>query len=271
MSFFVEFNNYIHHFTIEGKPRVRVYKPRKTSNLPTIEDKLLFLLIFLKTNPLQEHHAASFGINQPKANLYIHKFIPLLGQTLKRLGELPSRRSGSLEQILQNCEDVLLDGTERPIQRPTDIEVADEHYSGKKKTHNLKNNLLSLPNLRIVWLSKTYAGKIHDKHICDREVLSLPKGIRLWQDGGFWGHKPKNAEVKMPIRKTREKPLSDLQKAQNKVIRSFRVKVEHAIGKGKIFRIIKERFRCHKLFFDDLVFEIACGINNFKISYAINY
>lgn len=140
-----------------------------------------------------------------------------------------------------------------------------------KKTHNLKNNLLCLPNLRIVWLSKTYAGKIHDKHICDKEILSLPKGIRLWQDGGFLGHKPQNAEVKMPIRKPRGKPLSDLQKSQNKEISSFRVKVEHAIGRIKIFRIIKERFRCHKLFFDDLVFEIACGINNFKISYAINY
>lgn len=131
-EFLQEFNDYIHHFTMEGKQRHRIYKPRKTSNLPSIEDKLLFTLIFLKTNPLQEHHAASFGINQPKANLYLHKFIPLLRQTLKRLGELPSRNSTSLGQILQNCEDVLLDGTERPIQRPTDLEIADEHYSGKK-------------------------------------------------------------------------------------------------------------------------------------------
>lgn len=133
-EFSIEFTNYITQFTMEGKARLRVYKPRKTSNLSTIEDKLLFLLIFLKTNPLQEHHAASFGINQPKANLYIHKFVPLLRQTLKRLGELPSRRSSTLEQVLQNCEDVLLDGTERPIQKPTDIEIADEHYSGKKNT-----------------------------------------------------------------------------------------------------------------------------------------
>jgi hypothetical protein len=139
-----------------------------------------------------------------------------------------------------------------------------------KKTHNPKNNLLSLPDLRIVRLSRTYPGKIHDKHICDREKLSLPKGIRLWQDGGFLGHNPKNVEVKMPIRKPRGKPLSDLQKTQNKEISSFRVKVEHAIGRAKIFRVVKERFRCHKLFFDDLVFEIVCGIHNFKLSCRIN-
>ncbi len=76
----------------------------------------------------------------------------------------------------------------------------------------------------------------------------------------------------MPIRKPRGKPLSDLQKAKkNKEISSFRVKVEHAIGRIKIFRIIKERFRYHKLFFDDLVFEIACGIHNFELSHNINY
>lgn len=131
-EFSVEFSAYITRFTIEGKPRVRAYKPRKTSNLASIEDKLLFTLIFLKTNPLQEHHAASFGINQPKANLYIHKFIPILRQTLKRLGELPSRRPLALDQVLQNCKHVLLDGTERPIQKPSDIQIADEHYSGKK-------------------------------------------------------------------------------------------------------------------------------------------
>lgn len=65
-----------------------------------------------------------------------------------------------------------------------------------KKIHNLKSNLLTLPDLRIIWPSQTYAGKIQDKHICDREKLSLPSGIRLWQDGAFLGHKSQNIEVK---------------------------------------------------------------------------
>lgn len=134
-----------------------------------------------------------------------------------------------------------------------------------KKTHNLKNNVLTLPNLRIIWMSQTYAGKVHDKHICDLEKLCLPAGITLWQDGGFLGHKPDNVDIKMPTRKPRGRELNDVQVAENKAISSFRVYVEHAIGRIKIFRIVKERFRCHKLFFDDLVFEIACGLHNFKI------
>jgi hypothetical protein len=135
-----------------------------------------------------------------------------------------------------------------------------------KKTHSLKNNVLSLPDLHIVWISQTYEGKVHDKKICDRENLLFPKGIRLWQDGGFLGYRPENVIIKMPARKPRGKELSQTQKQQNKEISSFRVNVEHAIGRVKIFRIVKERYRCHKLFFDDLVFEIACGLHNFRLT-----
>ncbi|KAA6335312.1 hypothetical protein EZS27_016446 [termite gut metagenome] len=87
VDFSVELEAYLSKYTFEGKERIRIYKPRKTSSLPTIEDKLFFILVFMKTNPLQEHHAANFGITQPKANMYIRLFIPLLQKTLKRLGK----------------------------------------------------------------------------------------------------------------------------------------------------------------------------------------
>lgn len=134
VDFSIDFEEFISRYTFEGKERVRVYKPRKTSSLPTIDDKLLFLLIFMKTNPLQEHHAASFGITQPKANMYLHLLIPLLRKTLNRLGELPQRNSSHLRAILKDNQDVLLDGTERPIQKPSDYQTADQYYSGKKNS-----------------------------------------------------------------------------------------------------------------------------------------
>ena len=131
-DFSVEFQEYVTCYTYYGKPRLRLYKPRKTSTLPSIEEKLFFILIFLKTNPLQEHHASNFGITQPKANMLIHLLLPLLRKTLRHLGELPERKASRLLEILKEQTDVLLDGTERPIQRPSDYELADEHYSGKK-------------------------------------------------------------------------------------------------------------------------------------------
>lgn len=133
-DFEVDVNDHLSRFTFEGKPRIRTHKPRKTSVLPTIKDELFFALIFMKNNPLQECHAAMFSMSHPQANMLIHTFVPLLRKTLKRLGELPERRASKLEYLLENQSDVLLDGTERPIQRPSDYEVADEHYSGKKNS-----------------------------------------------------------------------------------------------------------------------------------------
>lgn len=126
-----------------------------------------------------------------------------------------------------------------------------------KKTHSIKNNLLCTNNLRIVWLSSTYKGHVHDKKICDEEPLLLPKGIRLWQDTGFIGHKPDGVEICMPKKKPKGKELTCVEKQENKRISGVRIKVEHAIGGMKKCRIVKERFRCHKFGFEDMVILIA--------------
>ena len=118
-----------------------------------------------------------------------------------------------------------------------------------KKTHSIKNNLLCTNNLRIVWLSSTYKGHVHDKKICDEEPLLLPKGIRFWQDTGFIGHKPDGVEICMPKKKPKGKELTCVEKQENKRISGVRIKVEHAIGGMKKCRIVKERFRCHKFGF----------------------
>lgn len=140
------------------------------------------------------------------------------------------------------------------------------HVTAVKKTHNVKNNLLCTPDKRILWLSQTYEGHVHDKRIVDEQPISLPTGITLWQDTGFLGHNPKNVTVKMPAKKPKGKDLSDTQKKENRKISGFRILVEHAIGGIKKCRIVKERFRCRKLGFDDLVMLIACGLHNFRIS-----
>ena len=56
---------------------------------------------------------------------------------LKRLGSLPEKNTEKLEWLLQECQDVLLDGLKRPVQRPKDGELQKECYSGKK-THSVK-------------------------------------------------------------------------------------------------------------------------------------
>ena len=135
-----------------------------------------------------------------------------------------------------------------------------------KKTHSVKNNILSLPDRRILFLSRTYNGSVHDKKICDDQPLTFPKGITLWQDTGFVGHYPEGVNIRMPSKKPKGKELTKEQKQENREISKFRVLVEHAICGAKRCRIIKERLRCHKFEFDDLIMELACGLHNFRIT-----
>ncbi|OAV64423.1 hypothetical protein Barb6XT_02809 [Bacteroidales bacterium Barb6XT] len=110
----------------------------------------------------------------------------------------------------------------------------------------MKNNLPCTPQKRILRLSKTCDGSVHDKKTADKQPLSLPSGIILRQDTGFMGHKPENVTVRMPAKKPEGKQLSDAQKEENKKISGFRILVKHAIGGVKKCRIVKERFRCRK-------------------------
>ncbi len=134
IEFSNEWNQYSICYTLEGKPRQRIALPRKTSILPHDQDKLLFILMYLKTFPLQELQAATFSMSQPQANFWIHLLSPILRKTLKRLKELPERNSQKLEQLLKDCPDVLLDGVERNIQRPINAEQQKDCYSGKKNS-----------------------------------------------------------------------------------------------------------------------------------------
>jgi len=123
-----------------------------------------------------------------------------------------------------------------------------------------------LPDRRIVFLSRTYNGRVHDKRICDEQPLIFPKGINVWQDTGFLGHNPNGVVIRMPRKKPKGKDLTEEQKQENREISRFRVLVEHAICGAKRCRIIKERLRCHKFEFDDLIMELACGLHNFRIT-----
>lgn len=118
---------------LDGKPRgKRKYSAYKNSPLPTIADKLFFILHFLKTNNLQQVQGAMFGMSQPKANLWIHCLHPILNRALAELGELPVRDMAQM--IFDADEDTIYfhDGTERPIPRPGDPGQQRLYYSGKK-------------------------------------------------------------------------------------------------------------------------------------------
>jgi len=131
-TFKYHWDEYYSYYTMKGTVRVRLSYNRKTSQLPLISDKLLFILSYLKNNPLQEYHGATYGMTQPQCNVWVHLLSEILRKTLKTLGELPDRNHLRVQHLLEQCEDIFLDGTERPIERPQDEDRQKSCYSGKK-------------------------------------------------------------------------------------------------------------------------------------------
>jgi hypothetical protein len=87
---------------LDGKPRTeRKYTTYKNCPLPTAEDRLLFVLVYLKTNPLQVAQGLMFGTPQGKTNQWIHLLLPLLRQALRQSGHAPSRSLQALGERLK--------------------------------------------------------------------------------------------------------------------------------------------------------------------------
>lgn len=125
--------------------------------------------------------------------------------------------------------------------------------------------------MRILYLSRTYEGSVHDKRICDEEFPAFPAGILLHQDLGFLGHAPEGVVVMQPAKKPKGRELTDRQKLLNRSKAAFRVRIEHAIGRVKICRIVKDKLRCYKDECKDLFMEICCGLHNFRLSVITPY
>ena len=157
------------------------------------------------------------------------------------------------------------DATERPIQRPKDREAQQAHYSGKKKQHTVKNNLMINTDSKVVLLTPCYEGRIHDKRIADRTISFLPRGSYLYQDSGFQGFSVPGVKMIQPMKKPKGRELTVQEKAKNREISSIRI--EHAISGIKRYRIVKDKLRTYKKGFTDLVMETCCGLHNFRLNF----
>jgi DDE superfamily endonuclease/Helix-turn-helix of DDE superfamily endonuclease len=271
--FTMAYHAYVYDQHVRKKSRKRRYGGGRKSRLASMEDKLLFILFYFKVYPLQEVLAFLFETSQGRVNEWIHQLSTILKMALGKAQVLPERDPKNLEQTLALCVavDFIIDGTERRIQRPKDATAQQEKYSGKKKDHTVKNNLIIDIEERLVrYLSQTFAGRIHDKRICDEEDYTFPPGCVLFKDTGFQGFEPENVLTYQPKKKPRNQELSAAEKAENQMISSIRILIEHVISGVKRCRIVHEVFRNTKAQFDDLVMEIACGLHNFRTTLRYN-
>jgi hypothetical protein len=188
--------------TKTGKARKRKSGGGRKGSLGSIEQKLLFALVYQKSYPLQSVMGELFGMGQSQANEWIHHLLPILKQALDDLGFMPERDPQQFkkkEKDRKDAADSIIDGTERRRQRPTQAEKQALHYSGKKKIHSDKNIVIATAKKkRVSYLSQTYPGKTHDKKVADTEKISYPEHIALHKDTGFQGYEPKVRKLYQP-------------------------------------------------------------------------
>ena len=279
-SFREEFQNEAqakYEIGVELENRERKPGGGRIGNLGSYTTKLFFILFYFKCHPTFDILGFIFDLDRSNANRNTHNFTQILEKALGREMVLPKRKINNLEELLAafpGVRDLLIDGTERPIQRPKDDEKQKENYSGKKKMHTRKNIIISDKKKRIGYVSPTMNGKRHDYGMFKEEFpppsVVFPRGMALWMDLGFTGFEKDYPDTLgiMPKKKPKGKELTADAKAWNRIVSGFRVLVEHAIGGVKRFGIVSDKFRNRKDGFDDKVMLISCGLWNYHLKFC---
>lgn len=256
------------HYTLEGGLRKNpAFKEHGNALLKGTAQKLFFLLVYLKNNPLQTFQAASFGVSQPKVSAMTRWLLSVLDDALGRMGLLPSRDSAELARVLADHRSKVfwLDGVEAGVQRNADQAAQKEEFSGKKRGHRLKNLTICDAWQTIHYLSPTESGSMHDRALADLYPIELPAGSTLKQDLGFLGHAPAGLTIEQPFKKPRGGQLTEGQKIYNAILSSTRIVIEHANSGIKRLRMLKDVIRIHNSHVRDCVRVVACGLHNLRV------
>ena len=253
--------------------RKRAIGGGRKATLRTMPEKLLYILVYCKCYPTFDLLSVLFNFDRSCAHEWVHRLLPILEITLGYKQSLPVRKLGSMEEFLERFPEVkavIIDGTERPVQRPKDPEKQKDHYSGKKKRHTRKHITGSTREKRVIILTKARGGKIHDKRQLDEEELveNIPTQVPVEGDLGFQGLQNDYANIHLPHKKPKGKELSAQQKEENREFSSQRVKCEHAHAGIKRYNSVTDVYRNRVPDFDDLLMLIAAGLWNFYLDVA---
>jgi DDE superfamily endonuclease len=117
------------------------------------------------------------------------------------------------------------------------------------------------------FLSPTCKGKASDKSLAELAGYPLPAGSCLYQDKGFQGFLLPKITIYQPKKKPPGGELTPPEQAENRRLSSMRMRIEHAIGGIKRYRIVKDKIRLLKDRVRDTIMETCCGLHNFRLQY----
>lgn len=222
--------------------------------LATLEDKLTLLLIYYRTYATHEFLGYFVGLDNSNVCRLFRKLEPLVA----RIIHIKKDRTLTNDKI----EALLLDVTEQPIQRPKHKGDRKKYYSGKKKRHTQKVELVMARSGKIIHVSHSNPGRKHDFRI-RKESDTLPKDPPKYADLGYQGLSNICNNVLLPFKKPKARKLTPEQKNHNKAHSQIRIAVEHKFAELKKFRILAEIYRNFRKK-HHLRFNIIAGIVNIQ-------
>jgi len=280
----VQYHQQVIQPRVSAPDRRRALGGGQKGALPTVADKLLFILLYTRIYPLLIVQGMFFGVVESKACSWVGLLLPVLDAALGQMHVRPKRAQGrSLEDLIEAFPElkelgVLTDGTERPIRRPKDATRQQEDYSGKKKRHTRKHVTLTHPQTQyIVAVSEEAPGTKHDKKILDEAQLSCTSGLLVQADTGFQGLEIGNALVITPLKRKRKKKgepkdeLTPSQKAHNTALAKARISIEHSNAGFKRNRSVSDILRNTREGMSDLLAMVAMGLHNLRVMLRASY
>jgi hypothetical protein len=221
-----------------------------------LAEMILLLLLYYRHYITQEFVGMLFGLHKSNVCRIIRRLEPILLKTMS----LPQRDQLSPEEI----KDLIIDATENQIERPKRDQK--QYYSGKKKRHTLKTEIRVTKKGRIMHVSKTVPGTVHDFTLLE-DGEEIPQGVHAIGDSGYEGLKNIHEDSETPKKKPKGGELTAAEKTANGILSKVRVIVENILGDIKIFRIMSDRYRNKRLRFNEKI-RIIAGIVNMKNGFA---
>ena len=214
--------------------QARKVKSGRPRDIGGLEDHLLVMLIYYRCYVTQEFIGFFYSVHKSAICRAI--------QTIEAIAKPLSGVKREPRVSRKEAEALIIDCTEQPIQRPGDGKTQKAHYSGKKKRHTLKTELIVTGKGRIASVSPSSPGSRHDIAV-RRDGPRLPKGARAYGDSAYQGYDKEHEAIDYPYKKPKGGELTAQEKEYNTGLSRFRVRVEHKIGQVKRFRIVSGTFR----------------------------
>lgn len=228
------------------------------------EEEVCLCIFYLRHLPTFELLGMHFNISKTEANDTFNYWIKIIRKILpSSLMEQAKKDKEELEMIKEMLteNELIVDSWEQARERPKDNQTQKEYYSGKKKQHTFKGQVITLPSGKdLVDVEVGRQGKASDINMFREQRKKFNIEQRFTGDKGYQG----GVNIKTPQKKPRGKELTDLQKEANKEISSKRIYVEHIIRLIKIFRAAKERFRMKGNKYKEVILTI-CGLVRLRI------